>query len=146
MSSSLTVTTPSTSSRTIPNGTSPGRPTAIPSAMVDIVGRAIGRPAASEAGHAAAPSAWTPITWTSGRSARTAVATPASSPPPPVQTRIVRTSGHCCRISSPTVPCPATTSGWSNGWISVAPLLRDQSWAARRVSSTVCPANSTSAP
>ena len=44
---------------------------------------ATGWPAASEAGYAAAPSACTPTTRTSGRCALTAVAMPARRPPPP---------------------------------------------------------------
>ena len=48
---------------------------------------------------------------------------PASRPPPPTGTRIVSTSGRCSRISRPTVPCPAMTSGWSNGGIMTSPSL-----------------------
>ena len=47
---------------------------------------------------------------------------PASSPPPPVGTSTVCTSGACSRISRPAVPCPATMSTWSKGWISTAPV------------------------
>ncbi len=48
--SSLTVRTSSTSSPTIPNGTTPGRPTLMPSAIVAGFSNDIGRPAASEGG------------------------------------------------------------------------------------------------
>ena len=84
----------------------PGQPTAMPSAIVAIPSSATGCPAASDAGKAAALSACTPTTRTSGRIDLTASAMPASSPPPPVQTTTVRTSGTCSRISSPTVPWP----------------------------------------
>src|SRR5829696_4178574 len=63
-----------------------------------------GRPCSSELGNAAAPSAWTATTRTSGRRALTAAATPETSPPPPVQTSTVATSGHWSSTSSPTVP------------------------------------------
>ena len=83
---------------------------------------ATGWPADRRAGKAAAPAAWAATTSTSGRSPLTAAATPATSPPPPVQTTTVRTSGHCSSTSRPTVPWPAMTSGWSNGWMSTAPV------------------------
>ncbi len=82
----------------------------------------------------------------SGFAALATVAIPEISPPPPMPVMIVRTSGHCSRISSPTVPCPAITSGWSNGWIRIAPVRSANSCAATRLSSTVFPANSTFAP
>ena len=97
------------------NGISPGRPTMMPSAIVATDPIATGRPAASDGGYAAAPAACTPTSRTSGRSDFTATAIPAASPPPPMPTTMVRTSGHCSRISSPTVPCPAMMSGWSKG-------------------------------
>ena len=50
MSSSLTVTTSSARSPTSANGTSPGRPTAMPSAIVDMVSSASGAPAARDGG------------------------------------------------------------------------------------------------
>ena len=49
-SSSETVRTSSTRSPTIANGTGPGSPTAMPSAIVDIGSPGTGRPAASDAG------------------------------------------------------------------------------------------------
>ena len=137
--SSLTVTTASTWAATSANGTSPGQPTAIPSAIVDIDAKAVGFPAANDAGQAAAVSACTPTMRTCGRTALTAAATPAINPPPPVGTRIVPTSGSCSRISSPTVPCPATTSSWSNGWTRTAPVRSANSRAATSASSTVEP-------
>ena len=83
------------------------------------------RPAARPPARPGTPpprSACTPTTRTSGRSALTATPMPATSPPPPVPTSTVRTSGHCSSTSSPTVPCPATMSGWSNGCTSTAPV------------------------
>lgn len=99
-----TVTTSSTSDATWAKLTGPGSPTAMPSAMVDVWLSRTGAPATSDGGYAAASSAWTPMTLTSGRTALTAEATPPTSPPPPVATRIVLTPGTCSRISSPTVP------------------------------------------
>ena len=71
---------------------------------------------------------------------------PAANPPPPIGTTIVCTSGTCSMISSPTVPWPATMSGWSNGWMSTAPVRSANSWAATSASVTPVPENSTSAP
>ena len=55
----------------------------------------------------AAPSACTPMTWQEGFSSFTALATPEISPPPPMAVMITSTSGSCCKISRPMVPCPA---------------------------------------
>ena len=82
--SSETVRMSSTWSRTAANVISPGSPTAMPSAIVFIDSSLTGAPCASEPGYAAAPSACTPTTRTSGRIALIAIAIPASSPPPPV--------------------------------------------------------------
>ena len=111
--SSETVTISSTYSWTIAKVMSPGRPTAMPSAIVVIFSSSTGAPPASEGGYAAAPAACTPTTRRSGRFSLSAIATPASSPPPPVGTRTVRTDGICSRISSPQVPWPLTMSTWS---------------------------------
>ena len=70
----------------------------------------------------AAPAACTPITRTFGWSIFTAAATPEASPPPPIGTTMVSTSGRSSMISSPMVPCPAMTIGSSNGWMNVAPV------------------------
>ena len=107
----------------------------MPSAMVVIDRSATGWPARSDSGYAAAPSAWTPITVTPGFFALTAIAIPASTPPPPHGTTTVSTSGACSTISSPTVPWPATTSVLSKGWISTAPVCSSNSRAADRASS-----------
>ena len=118
----------------------------MPSAIVSMRRSGTGWPASSEPGYAAAPSACTPITRTSGLASLTASATPESKPPPPVHTRTVRTSGHCSRISSPTVPCPATMSGWSNGWMSTAPVSSAKALARASASSIVWPPSCTVAP
>ena len=129
--SSETVRISSQWSRTAAKVMSPGHPTAMPSAIVVIDVSGTGAPWRSDPGKAAAPSACTPITRTSGRAALMAMAMPASRPPPPVGTITVLTSGRCSRISSPAVPCPATMSAWSKGWISTAPVS-----AANRRAST----------
>ena len=144
--SSETVSISSTWSRTAANGRSPGRPTAMPSAIVFIEGSCCGRPASSEGGYAAAPAACTPTTRTSGRLALTAIATPASRPPPPVGTITVCTSGACSSTSSPSVPAPLMMSTWSNGWISTAPVSSANRRAAASDSSSTLPSNTTSAP
>ena len=102
----------STSSRTSANGTSPGRPTAMPSAIVVIaLERARARRRPATAGRPRPSSAWTPTTRRPGAAPCTAVAMPASSPPPPALTRTVRTSGHCSRISRPHGALPGDDVG-----------------------------------
>eukprot|EP00963_Diacronema_lutheri_P000726 scaffold45_cov337-Pavlova_lutheri.AAC.3 len=63
------------------------------------------------------------MTLISGRTALTYAAIPAMSPPPPTGTKIASGNSlpHCRKISIPTVPCPAMTSGSSNGWTNVLP-------------------------
>ena len=57
---------------------------------------------------------------------------PAIRPPPPTGTKIaLRSSRPWPRISIAIVPCPAITSGSSNGWISTRPLAAAQLVAAR---------------
>src|SRR5664279_3103081 len=70
---------------------------------------------------AVAPSVSTPQIRISGASERNAVATPAISPPPPILTRTSVRSVASWTNSSPTVPCPATTAGSSNGCTGVSP-------------------------
>ena len=53
--------------------------------------------------------ACTPTMRTPGRSARSAIAIPAASPPPPTGRRNVPTSGSSSASSRPIVPCPAIT-------------------------------------
>src|SRR5699024_7934038 len=62
ISSSDTVTTSSQYSWMMSKGTSPGRPTALPSAMVATLSSETGLPATNGGGYAAAFSACTPIT------------------------------------------------------------------------------------
>ena len=142
----MTVRTSSTSPRTWAKVRSPWQATAIPSAIVVMAGSATGCPAASEPGNAAASSACTATTFTSGRRAFTAAAIPETSPPPPVQTTTVATSGHWSSTSGPTVPCPAMTSGWSNGWMKTEPVASAYSAAATSGSASDCPSIRISAP
>jgi hypothetical protein len=144
--SSETVTTSSTSASTWRNVISPGMPTAMPSAIVAMVSSGTGCRATSDAGNAAAFSACTATTRTSGFNAFTATAMPETRPPPPVQTTIVFASGTWSRISSPAVPCPAMTCGWSNGWMNTLPRSAASALAATSASSTVTPLRMTSAP
>ena len=128
------------------NGRSPGRATAMPSAMVDIRSSCTGAPVRSDSGYAAASAACTPTTRTSGRLALIASAIPASSPPPPVGTSTVRTSGACSSTSSPQVPWPVRMSGWSKGWMNTAPVSSENCWARTSASVSESPWKSTSAP
>ena len=130
----------------MPNGTSPGQLTAMPSAMVGVACTASGRPAASEPGYGATASACTPTTCIAGSMPLTATVTPATRPPPPVGTTTVRTGGHCSAISMPSVPCPATMSGWSYGWMNTAPVRSAKAMASATASSTQLPCSMTSAP
>ena len=66
-------------------------------------------------GHDAATS--TPITRVDGESAFMAIAMPLISPPPPIGTITVSTTGRSSSSSSPIVPAPAITSGCEYGEI-----------------------------
>ena len=79
--------------------------------MVGETSTRTGCPAAIEGGSGAAASACTPMMRMAGLRPLAAIAMPDASPPPPTGITIVRTSGHCSRISRPTVPWPAITSG-----------------------------------
>ena len=125
---------------------SPGRCTAMPSAIVGAPTTCTGPPAATEAISPGTADAWTPTTRTAGSSDCTATAIPAASPPPPTGTRTVRTSGHCSMISKPSVPWPATMSGWSNGWMNTAPVRSENRSASSSASSTDDPCRITDAP
>ena len=105
-----TVTIRSSDAARMLNGMSPGRCTAMPSAIVGPPTTCTGSPAATEATSPGTASACTPTTRTSGSSECTATVIPAASPPPPTGTTTVRTPGHCSMISKPSVPWPATMS------------------------------------
>ena len=77
---------------------------------------------------------------------RAPTATPAMSPPPPTDTAIVRTSGHCSTISRPRVAFPATVSGWSKGWMKTLPRSSVSASADVMHESTLPPWKTTSAP
>lgn len=107
ISSSLTATKPSTNSRMCANVRSPTRCARSASAMVRPVSsgsHATGRPARWESRASAASSGSTPMTLISGRTALTAAATPAMSPPPLTGTSTTPASGRSRTISRPTVP------------------------------------------
>ena len=118
--------------------------------MVGTTGTWRGSPAASDAMYGAAFAACTP-TMRSGRPSFAAccfaaLAMPAARPPPPMGTTIVVASGACSRISRPSVPWPAMTSGWSNGGIITAPDSAANASAASMVSPIESPTSTTSAP
>jgi len=77
----------------------------------------------------AAPLACTPTRRTRGASALSASAMPLISPPPPIGTTSVSSSGTSSRISSAIVPWPSITAGSSKGCTSVAPRSRASSRA-----------------
>src|SRR5258707_241284 len=64
----------------MPNGMSPGRLTAMPSAMVGLACTDTGCPAASEPGYGATASSWPPTTWTSWPRPLIATLTRAAGP------------------------------------------------------------------
>jgi hypothetical protein len=74
-----------------------------------------GRPASRLAFIAAPRAMLRPITRAFGKRPLTAAATPAASPPPESGTSTVAASGIASAISSPSVPCPATTAASSKG-------------------------------
>ena len=73
---------------------SPGRLTAMPSAIVSAGSTATGSPSRSESANGAQAAAWTPTTSTSGRCVLIAIATPLTSPPPPTGTMTLREVRH----------------------------------------------------
>src|SRR5437867_12163983 len=111
------------------------RPTPMPSAIVSGRSRRNPRPVSRAVGRLAAPSAWTPNTFTLGRRAFTAIAIPAARPPPPTGTRTVRASGTSPAISSPAVPFPAIIKGCANGGRYVSGQARQASSSWTRTSS-----------
>ena len=105
MSPSSTSTTSSTYFSTSSRVKCPGRPTAMPSAMVD---PPCGRVACLTALYMLGKrSACTPTTRMPGLSALAAAAMPPISPPPPIATTRVSSCGTASSISSATVPWPA---------------------------------------
>ena len=125
---------------------SPGRLTAIPSAIVSTDGAGTGSPRRSDSGYGAQAATWTPITSTSGRAALTAIAMPEHSPPPPTGTTTRARSGTSSSSSRPSDPWPATMSGSSNGCTKASPPSRERSCARARQSSTEPPPMFTIAP
>ena len=73
---------------------------------------------------------------------------PAMSPPPPTGTNTACSgpAPNCLKISMPTVPWPAITSGASKGGMKVRPSLSASARATALVSSNVSPTSRTSAP
>ena len=108
--SSVTETTSSSSRSRMPDVSSPGCFTAMPSAIVNP-----GPPGS-------VPAACTPTMRMPGRTARSASAIPDASPPPPIGITTVSAFSTWSASSRPIVPWPATTSGSSNGCTNVAPL------------------------
>ena len=104
ISSSVTVTTPSTYFWHIANVRSPGCLTAIPSAIVLTEARASVLPTFRAFCMEGAPAACTPYTLQLGLICFTAKATPPIRPPPPMGTRTTSASFTCSIISRPTVP------------------------------------------
>ena len=54
-------------------------------------------------------------------------ATPAIRPPPPTATMTVSSAGAWPDSSAASVPCPATTAGWSYGCMNAAPVSNARS-------------------
>ena len=86
------------------------------------------------------------MTVTSGRSDFSAIAIPLIRPPPPTGTITRARSGTCASNSTPMPPCPAITSGSSNGWTKARPPSCARSRAVANASSTVPGVNRTVAP
>ena len=74
-----------------------------------------GWPARRLATIAAAFCAEAPMTVTAGCRPATAAPMPPASPPPDTPATTAASPGTCSSSSRPTVPCPAITSGSSNG-------------------------------
>ena len=111
-----TRTMPSRFSRQRRNVSLPGSLTHTPSAKRPGFSSVTRRPALNERDMQSESSGSTPKTLTQGRTAFTYAETPAARPPPPMGTNTaVRSRPACSRISLPTVPWPAITSGSSNG-------------------------------
>ena len=119
----------------IANVCSPTSRTATPSANSPTRSSTTRWPASRERFIASASTGSTPMMRTEGMTALTYAAMPASRPPPPTGMKMAsRAPGRWRTISSPTVPCPAMTSGSSNGWMNVSPV-RDASSEAKAYAS-----------
>ena len=90
--------------------------------------------------------ACTPTTRTSGRSDFTATATPAARPPPPSGTITHARSSMSSTSSSPSVPCPFTTTGSSKGWQKTSPAALAYACDAAIASVRLAPPSWTIAP
>src|SRR4051812_12038796 len=145
-SSSGTTTTSSSQCRTSGRVSSPGRFTAMPSAIVSADGTPTDSPRRNDSANAATVSTCTPTTSTSGRCALIAIATPLDSPPPPTGTTTFARSGTSSSSSSPSVPCPAMTSASSNGCTNAIPASSARARARVTHSSTELPPMWTTAP
>ena len=93
-----------------------------------------------------APSAWTPITRTSGRTAASAVADAREQAAPADRDQHASPIGASSAISSPIVPWPAMIAGWSNGGTYVASCSTAYRRASAMHSSTAPGTVTTSAP
>src|SRR5215208_5825865 len=146
VSSSPTTTTSSAQRSRSRSVRSPGRLTAIPSAIVSAEVAGTGSPRLSDSGYGAQAATCTPTTSTSGRADLIAIATPEHSPPPPTGTTTFARSGASSSSSRPSEPWPATTTGSSNGCTNASPPTSARASAASRHSSTDSPPTWISAP
>ena len=128
-SSSSTRRTSSTFSLTKGRILSPTAFTAVPSAIVLALSSCTTSPAASAAFILAASAGSTPITFIFGFNILASVATPETSPPPPIGTKIYSTSGSSLKISIAIVPWPVATSMSLNGCTNVYPSFSASSHA-----------------
>ena len=133
--SSETVTISSTWSRTAAKVMSPGRPTAMPSAIVVIDVSGTGSPAAQRARERRGTLGLHPDHAHVGARGLDRDRDAGQQPAAAGRHQHGLTSGACSRISSPSVPWPATTSAWSKGWISTAPVSSANARASTSASS-----------
>src|SRR5690606_7634939 len=148
ISPSVTSTTSSRSARHIAKVTRLPSPIPPPreSASVGSPSTPTRRPAARLAAIAAPRAMLTPITRVAGDKALTAAATPEASPPPERGTNTADGAGQSARISSPSVPCPATTAAASKGGTSASPSSATARATSAIASSWLLPTIRTSAP
>mmetsp|Transcript_54899 Transcript_54899/g.107402 ORF Transcript_54899/g.107402 Transcript_54899/m.107402 type:complete len:220 (+) Transcript_54899:736-1395(+) len=129
ISSVLTVTISSTTCWQSLKVLLPATRTAAPSAKVPTESNSTIRPALRLSVKVGASAASTPTTFTWGATALMNAPIPDSMPPPPQQTNTASTPSAdvCFKTSIAMVPCPAITSGSSNGWTRARPSLRAHS-------------------